>query len=53
MGHEREIINQEFKDLEEIDTEEDIKHDSINKSRKRNELKSKGKKVQIWVKKRL
>jgi len=51
MGHEREIINQEFKDLEEIDTEEDIKHDSVNKSRKRNELKAKGKKVQIWVKK--
>ena len=51
MGHEREIINQEFKDLEEIDTEEDIKHDSNDKSRKRNELKTKGKKVQIWVKK--
>ena len=51
MGQDREIINEEFKDLEEIDTHEDIKHDSKNKSRKRNELKEKGKKVQIWVKK--
>jgi len=51
MGQDREIINEEFKDLDEIDTQEDIKHDSKNKSRKRNELKEKGKKVQIWVKK--
>lgn len=51
MGQDREIINQEFRDLEEIDTEESIKHDSIKKDRKRNRLKRKGKKIQIWVKK--
>lgn len=51
MGHERQIIVEEFKDMDEIDTHESIKHDSKNKSRKRNELKVKDGKVQIWVKK--
>lgn len=51
MGQEREIINSEFKDMDEIDTKESIKHNSKDKKRKRNELKNRGKKVQIWVKK--
>ncbi|MGM0520077.1 MAG: polyphosphate kinase 2 [Campylobacterota bacterium] len=51
MGHERNIINEEFKDEEEIDTKEDIKHNYNDKTRKREELKQKDKKVQIWVKK--
>ena len=51
MGQERDIINEEFKDHDEIDTQDDIKHDYKNKTRKRGELKQKGKKVQIWVKK--
>ncbi|MGP2657045.1 polyphosphate kinase 2 [Malaciobacter sp. WC5094] len=51
MGQERNIINEEFKDQEEIDTKNDIKHDFKNKNRKKEELKHKGKKVQIWVKK--
>ena len=51
MGQERNIINEEFKDHEEIDTKNDIKHDFKNKNRKKEELKHKGKKVQIWVKK--
>ncbi len=50
MGEEREIISDEFKDEEEIDTQESIKHDK-NSKRVRKELKQKGKKVQIWVKK--
>ena len=49
MGHERAIITDEFKDNEVIDTHEDIKH--INKQRKRKKLKTKGNKIQIWVKK--
>ncbi|MGA1932465.1 polyphosphate kinase 2 [Arcobacter sp. YIC-464] len=51
MGQERDIINEEFKDMDEIDTHDDIKHDYVNKNRKRTELRQKGKKVQIWVKK--
>ena len=51
MGQERDIINEEFKDMDEIDTQDDIKHNYKDKSRKRGELKHKGKKVQIWVKK--
>ncbi|UTJ05886.1 polyphosphate kinase 2 [Arcobacter roscoffensis] len=51
MGQERNIINEEFKDQDEIDTNSDIKHDFKNKNRKKEELKQKGKKVQIWVKK--
>ncbi|BFU76793.1 polyphosphate kinase 2 [Arcobacter sp. 15-2] len=51
MGKGRQIINEEFKDNEEIDTHEDTKHTSNNFTRKRKEMKEKGKKVQIWVKK--
>lgn len=49
MGRDRKIIETEFKDEEEIDTKEPIKHG--NKNRKRKELKEEKKKVQIWVKK--
>ena len=49
MGHERSIIAQEFKDEEEIDTHENIKHK--DKKRERKKLKEKDEKVQIWVKK--
>ena len=51
MGQKRVIIEDEFKEDEEIDTHENIKHKSKNFKRKRKELKQKGKKVQIWVKK--
>lgn len=50
MGQDRDIIHSEFKDQEEIDTQESIKHDSSSK-RERKELEKSGKKVQIWVKK--
>lgn len=48
MGQERSIIKDEFEDSDEIDTKESIKHN--DKSRKRQKLKSKDGKVQIWVK---
>lgn len=51
MGQDRAIINDEFKDQEEIDTKESIKHKSKNGNRKRNELREENGKVQIWVKK--
>ena len=51
MGQKRQIINEEFKDEDEIDTQEDIKHVQKNYDRPRKELKQKGRKVQIWVKK--
>ena len=51
MGRNRSIINEEFKDDEEIDTHQNIKHKSRNFKRKRKDLNQKGKKVQIWVKK--
>ena len=54
MGHDRNVINDEFKDEEEIDTHKSEKHKSKNFSRKRKKMKEKGKKskkVQIWVKK--
>ncbi len=50
MGQERNIINEEFKDEEEIDTQKQEKHKSKNFQRKRKEMKKKGNKVQIWVK---
>ena len=54
-GQERDIIDHEFSDMEEIDTKKSIKHDYKNKKRKREELKEKKEegveKVQIWVKK--
>ncbi len=51
MGQKRVIIEDEFKEDEEIDTHEDLKHKSKNFKRKRKEMKVKGKKVQIWVRK--
>jgi polyphosphate kinase len=52
-GHERNIIDNEFSDMEEIDTKDSIKHNYKDKSRKREELAKKEeegtKKVQIWV----
>ena len=51
MSKERNIINDEFKDNEEIDTEKSEKHQSKNFKRKRKEMQEKGNKVQIWVKK--
>jgi len=47
----RKLISDEFKDREEIDTDEQIKHDSEHKDRPRKEMKEKNGKVQIWVKK--
>jgi polyphosphate kinase len=47
----RKLISDEFNDREEIDTSEDIKHDSEHKDRKRKEMKEKNGKIQIWVKK--
>ncbi len=51
MGQNRSIINEEFKDEEELDTHKDNKHKPDNFDRKRKKMKEKGKKVQIWVKK--
>lgn len=51
MGQNRSIINEEFKDDEEIDTSKEQKHKTKNFNRKRTKMKTKGKKVQIWVKK--
>ena len=53
MGQERNIIDNEFSDMEVIDTKESVKHNYKNKSRKKEELEKKEengvKKVQIWV----
>ena len=51
MGRDRDIISDEFNDNEEIDTKSLKKHKPDNYQRKRNKMKEKGKKVQIWVKK--
>ena len=51
MGQDRNVINDEFKDEEEIDTHKEEKHKSKNFERKRKKMKQKGNKVQIWVKK--
>ena len=51
MGQKRDIIEDEFKDDEEIDTNELIKHQPNNIKRERNKLNEKNGKVQIWVKK--
>jgi polyphosphate kinase 2 len=55
MGHNRNIIDGEFSDMEAIDTKKSVKHDYKDKSRKREKLKEKKEegvdKVQIWVKK--
>ena len=50
MGKKREIIRDEFKDLEEIDTSKSDKHKTKNFNRKRKKMKTKGNKIQIWVK---
>jgi polyphosphate kinase 2 len=55
MGHERNIIDGEFSDMEAIDTKKSLKHDYKDKSRKREKLAEKKEdgidKVQIWVRK--
>lgn len=51
MSEKRNIINEEFKDNEEIDTKKHKKHKPDNFQRKRKKMKEKGNKVQIWVKK--
>jgi polyphosphate kinase 2 len=51
MGRNRQIINEEFKDDEELDTHKKDKHKPDNFTRKRKKMKEKGEKVQIWVKK--
>ena len=51
MGEDRQIINEEFKNGEEIDTQEKLKHKPENYQRERKILQEKGDKVQIWVKK--
>lgn len=50
MGKDREIINEEFKDNEELDTAKNDQHKSKNFGRKRKKMKKKGNKIQIWVK---
>ena len=55
MGQERKIIDNEFSDMEEIDTEKSLKHNYKDKDREREKLEEKEedgrKKVQIWVRK--
>ncbi len=51
MGKNRDIINEEFKDDEELDTHKNDKHKPSNFERKRKKMKEKGNKVQIWVRK--
>ncbi len=51
MGRDRDIIKDEFEDLDEIDTKEKIKHKPKNIQRNRNDLKEENGKIQIWVKK--
>ena len=54
-GHERNIINNEFSDMEVIDSKDSLKHNFKNKSREREKLAHKSEdgveKVQIWVRK--
>ena len=55
MGQDRKIIDNEFSDMEVIDTEKSVKHDYKDKTRQREkleEIEEDGKKkVQIWVRK--
>ena len=55
MGQERKIIDNEFSDMEEIDTEKSLKHNYKKKDREKEKLEEKEengrKKVQIWVRK--
>lgn len=54
-GHERNIIDNEFSDMEVIDSKDSLKHNFKNKSREREKLAHKNEdgveKVQIWVRK--
>ncbi len=52
MGKSRNMIDDEFKDAEELDTHRDEKHKPGNVTRERKKMKEKGNKVQIWVKKK-
>ena len=55
MGQERKIIDNEFSDMEVIDTEKSLEHNYKDKNRQREALEEKEedgrKKVQIWVRK--
>ena len=55
MGQDRKIIDNEFSDMEEIDTEKSLMHNYKDKDREREKLEEKEedgrKKVQIWVRK--
>jgi len=51
MGQKRSIIENEFKDKDEIDTYEKLEHKPDNFQRKKEAMKEKNGKVQIWVKK--
>ena len=55
MGQDRKIIDNEFSDMEVIDTKKSVKYDYKDKTRKREKLEEKeedgNKKVQIWVRK--
>ncbi|MFA7083744.1 MAG: polyphosphate kinase 2 [Arcobacteraceae bacterium] len=55
MGQDRKIIENEFKDMEVIDTAKPVKHDYDSKNRVREKIKEKevdgATKVQIWVRK--
>ena len=55
MGQDRKIIENEFSDMEVIDTKKSVKYDYKDKTRKREKLEEKeedgNKKVQIWVRK--
>ena len=45
VGQERDIINHEFSDMEEIDTKKSVKHYYKDKTRKRKKLEKKEKNV--------
>jgi polyphosphate kinase 2 len=55
LGHERNILDHEFSDMEEIDSKESKKHNHKQKNKRAKKLEEKEeegiKKVQIWVKK--
>jgi len=51
MSQDRVIIKDEFDDMEELDTSNNDTHKTNNFSRRKKEMKTKGNKIQIWVKK--
>jgi len=51
MGQKRSMIENEFKDKEEIDSSEKLIHKPNNFTRKKHLMKEKNGKVQIWIKK--